>query len=438
MLGALGFLLAIILFFGQYRYISIFIVFVLVTAGFQMIPLKYMTLSELGITKSYDWVLLFEGTVLILKPDLLFNFSIWKENKSLLLYGLILLLLLINSIFLLGIEPSVSIRVFRGLLFFTTLLIFTQLSVEEIRKVFYLIIVATSISALLYCLQQVLHVTLLNKIHTDDIGTNSFTERYYNLPVYIYPAIFFLLLHKSLFKSHYTYLILIVTAILLSQHRNLLLAVILCFVIHYLFIRRFSLSKLFFALIICLSAFTLGNVIWNNRFSKGFDDISHTSIGVSPVAYYDVDLTELSTFEFRKLLLQERMSYILETRKASLLGIGLLTDDSKKASQLNFNIGMSDGYGNVSQIASSDITWSTLILQLGLTGLITFILFHLALLKNYFSLRNDAYMQVGILFIVCLLITSFFSNTIVQPYITTLLMLFSAYHFNLNKSPINK
>lgn len=434
MVGAILFIVAFALFFRQNRYISIVLLFALLTGGFQLIPLDYMVMSSVGVTKCYDWVLLFVAAQFLIQPQLFLKNNIWKSFKMLTLYCVILIILLLYSIFIQNIEPAVSVRVFRNLLYFIPIFLFIQLSQEEITKVFNILILVTAFVSLVYCLQQVFHKTLLNGITSDYMGASGEKDRYYNLPVYVYPIVFFLFFTGPAFQIRFKYILLAIccTAVLLSQHRNLLLAIVLCYFLHFLFNNRFSVAKIIGFSLLSGGLLLLADSLWNNRFSKGLEDISQTSFAISPAAFYDIDLSDITTTQFRQYLFQERLNYILKKNDETLLGVGLITDDSKKAASLNFNIGMDDGYGNVSQVASSDIAWSSMILQMGIAGTIAFILFHIAFLRQFLGVREDGIMQVGALYIIALFITSFFSNTISLPYSTSLLMLFGAYYYQLS------
>lgn len=434
MIGAILFILAFALYFGQNRYISIILLFALVTGGFQLVPLDYMVVSSIGVTKCYDWVLLFVGAMLLFQPQIFLNAWVWRNFKMMAVYGIVLVILLFYSIFFQNVEPSVSIRVFRNLLYFIPIFLFVQLSQEEITKVFNILILVTVFVSLVYCLQQVFHKILLNGVTSDSMGVSGDKDRYYNLPVYVYPVVFFLFFKGAYLeiRFRYVYLAICCTAILLSQHRNLLLAIVVCYLLHFLFNNRVSVAKIIGVSILGGGLLIIVDSLWSNRFSKGIEDISQTSFAIAPSAFYEIDLTNITTTQFRQYLFQERLNYILKKDDATLFGVGLITDDSKKAASLNFNIGMDDGYGNVSQVASSDIAWSSMILQMGIIGTISFILFHFALFRQFFKVKEDIIIQVGALYIIALFMTSFFSNTVSMPYATTLLMLFGAYYFQFS------
>jgi hypothetical protein len=170
------------------------------------------------------------------------------------------------------------------------------------------------------------------------------------------------------------------------------------------------------------------------RLSKGLEDIGNSSSQRQVVAFQDVALSDLSTTEFRKLLFMERLHFVMKNETRSVFGIGLMTDDSKKARSLRFYIGIPDDDGNVSQVANIDIAWATMLLQLGIVGTALFILIHLFLLKAFWTQRKNIYMQAGILYIVSLFVSSLYGSVIDMPYTMCMMMLFAAYYFYI--SPI--
>jgi hypothetical protein len=435
MLGALVFLLSIYFYFSPQRYIAVFLLFFLLTGGFQLIPLNYLIASKMGITKTYDWVLLFTAAIALLKPQIFLELAAWRNFKVMWLYGLVLVILLFYSIFIRDVEVSVSVRVFRSFIYLVTVFLFVPLSLPELEKVFKLIIYATSIAAVVYCLQLAVHKELLNRVTSDEVGLNDngLFERYYNLPVFIYPVVFFLFFSRNAFSLPGRIILLFSNclAILFSQHRNLVISILICYLLFLLLNHRLKLMN---ALLFCIlgAGVVLGaDYVWGNRFSKGLEDLSQASLNVVSTNFYEVKVNDLSTTEFRQLLLAERLNYILKDQTSSLLGVGLITDDSKKALALNFNVGVTDEYGNVTQVASGDIAWSVLLLQMGIVGSLMFLLFHVSLLIKFFLQRKHAFMQVGLLYIICLIFTSLYSNMIMLPYVTSLVMLFAAYYSNL-------
>ena len=70
MIGLCCLLPAIYYYLSGKTWLAVFLLFFLMTAGFQMLPLHWMVMPSLGITKSYDWILLFTGAILLLKPQI--------------------------------------------------------------------------------------------------------------------------------------------------------------------------------------------------------------------------------------------------------------------------------------------------------------------------------------------------------------------------------
>ena len=435
MIGLCCLLPAIYLYLSGRAWLAVVLLFFLMTTGFQLIPVQWMVMPSMGVTKSYDWALLFTGAIIFMKPRIFAWFFVWKRFRILAVYCLFLLVLLIYSIFIKEIEVSVAVRVFRNFAFFITLLLFLPLQLADFEKIWRLVIYATSIASLLYCLQLPLHTGLLNKVISDlDVDSAEGTiSRYYNVPVLVFPVLFFLFFPKYTFPIRFRNIQLAINllAMLLTQHRNLLIAALICFFVYLIMTNRVRLGR---AVIYCI--FSIGVVIavdeiTSKRLSKGLDDLENPSLNRQVVEFHTVALSDLSTTEFRKLLFMERLRFVLKDETRSVFGIGLITDDSKKARTLRFYIGIPDEDGNISQVANVDIVWAGMLLQLGIAGSLLFIFLHFFLVKAFFSQKSDPYMQTGILYIISLFITSLYGSAISMPYTMSMTMLFAAYYFRI-------
>lgn len=437
MIGLSCLVLALYWYIGPKRYLSVFLLFFLATAGFQMVPVNLITLPRMGISKAYDWVLLFAAIVFFFQPKILAVSPIWKHFKILIVFGLILVILFCYSIFIRDIEVEVSVRVFRNFIIFIVLFLFIPLQLSDYKKIFQLIIYATSIASFLYCMQLVLQTSLLNKV-TSDLSAGEGAEvitRYYNVPVFVYPVIFFLFYLKHVFYIKYRTILLCINvlAVLCTQHRNLIVAVALCYFLFLVMNNRMKIQYAVVYLLIGGGLFVGADSLMNQRFSKGFENISRLSLNTSDVNFRNVSLSDLTTTEFRKLIFVERLDFILKDETRSVFGIGLITDDSQKAKALKFYIGVPDDDGNISQISNVDIVWASMLLQLGISGTLIFVLVYLSLFKKIYVQRTDSYMQVGMLYLVTLFITSFYGSMIAMPYVTCLVMLFAAYCYHLSR-----
>lgn len=441
MIGLLCLLLALIYYPGRKRFFSIWLLFFLATAGFQLVPVKWITFTPVGISKPYDWILVFTAAVLFFKPKQFLESPVWKYFQLFMLFGLWLIILLCYSIFIREIEVSVTVRVFRNFIIFIVLFLFVSLELQEIRKIFAWIIYATSVASLLYCLQPFLHMSFLNRITSDMAERESLmATRFYNVPVFVYPVVFFLFYSKQVFDIRFRKILLGINlmAILLTQHRNLLLAVGACFFGYLILQNKMKLQHALLYFVLGAAAFIGADALMEKRLSKGVENISALSLNTSEVRFSEIALSDLSTTRFRQLIVAERFQYITRNETSATFGIGLMTDDSKKALPLQFYIGIPDDEGNISQIANVDIAWGSLLLQLGLPGTLLFVLLHLFLLKRFYQRRKDAYMQVGILFLVSLLITSFYGSMIAMPYVVCLVMLFAGYYYQLSQQSADK
>lgn len=422
------------------RYLSIFLLLALVTAGFQLIPVPFFVLKPLGVTKSYDWLLVFCAIVMFFQPFVFLRIRIWKQYGNIAFFIFILLVLLLYSIYFAGVETSVAIRVFRNYLYVISFFLFIHCSKDDFIKVFRLVIYFTSIAAFFYCLQPFVGKGLLNGIGSEEFifrGTGEVT-RYYNLPVFIVPVIFFFFFRYEVFKIKYWQLLAVINlaAIVLSQHRSFLTAVVIMFFLNLLMENKVKLYKLVVYAAICSVFFLMVDNLLKGRFTSGLNDMSKASIKISDVKYLEVtDLPALTTSEFRKMHFLERLFFVLQDTKKAILGIGLATEDSRITNPLSFTVGTTIGENErVPQIATGDIAWSLLILNFGIIGIIAFLNFYFGFLKRFFILRRDELSKIGIYFILFLFIISFYGTAILQPYTLTMLVLFGAYAHVLQAS----
>jgi hypothetical protein len=308
-------------------------------------------------------------------------------------------------------------------------------------KVLKWMVIFTSIGSVLYCLQTVVGSSLLNNVTDDynpsalDLQFNNGVARYYNLPVYVIPVLFLLLFDKSIMDTDLRIAMIVpnIGAIILSQHRNLLIAVIVCCIVYYIISKNLKFGKI--ALIVCASfALLVGaDTLMGNRLSEGLSDVKEIfTNGLTDQELMDADLADMSTSEFRFYLLYERWNYVTRDVQHALFGIGLLTEDSYKVRSLNFNVGGTlDDTGRIAQVDTSDIAWSPLIINFGIAGTLIFLSMYTSILKKFYGLRNSKIMMVGILYIISLFFTSFYSILIMAQSTICFLMLLAAYQFRL-------
>jgi len=449
MVGLFILLLALYFYFEpEKKHLSVFFLFSLLTAGFQCIPVQWIVLPGLGIGKSYDWMLIFLGIIFCLKPAIFLKASLWKEFSHVKLFILVLLGLLFYSIYIQNIEPSISVRVFRNFIFIISIFFFCTLEKIEIKKVFRLIVYFTSFAAFLYCLQNFIHISLLNTVldnyqpSTMELQVNNGIARYYNLPVYVVPVLFFLLFDDKMVRGKIRWLCMSMNglAIVYSQHRNLLLSILVCLILYYVIRNRIGIGKLVFVSLLSFISLIGIDSMLGNRFSEGFTEMRGIfNNGLNENDLMAANMADMSTSEFRFYLFYERWNYVTKDLTHSLFGIGLVTEDSRVARSLRFNVGGStDDTGTIAQVDTSDIAWAPLLIHFGIAGTIIFLSVYFNLLKRFYKYRNDKNMIVGFLFLISLFFTSFYGILMISQFTISLLMLFAAYHYRLKLDTPNE
>ena len=443
MIGLLLTLLAIY-FYGieEKRYVSVFLIIGLSTAGFQLLPLELMVMPGIGISKSFDWPFLFFGFIVLFHPHVFLQKAIWLRYKWLVIFLIVLVFLLFYSVKFAGVEASVSIRVFRGYIYFLLLFPFARLKQDHFVKVIRLVVYMVTASSLLYCLQPLVNAPLLNAITNPlpvfhEEGGGSMT-RFYNLPGLVFPVVFIVFFSKSTFHIRYRYLLSAINfgAILVSQNRSMILVFVLCFLLHQVFTGKLKPARMAAYAVIGMVAYTGVNTIIGSRFSEGFAELSKTSLSMTAAKVTTADVYDMSTSEYRWYHVVERTEYLLKDKWRALFGIGLITEDSKATNALRFILGAIDDTGIVPQVATGDIAWSVLFLHLGLGGTAIFIMMYTSFMRRFFVQRKSDIMKLALYYTLVLLLTSVYSISIFLPHHLCLFAFFIAYLFTYENKPV--
>jgi hypothetical protein len=438
MIGLMMTLLAIY-FYGieKKRYLSVFLVIGLSTACFQLVPLHWMLLPQIGITKSFDWPFLLCGFILLFYPHVFFQRALWLRYKWLIAFSLTLLFLLFYSIKFAGVETSVSIRVLRGYIYFILLFPFAMLRQEDFIKVFRLVVYVVTISSLMYCIQPLIHMSLLNATTNPnpEFHEESGMMRFYNLPGLVFPVMFIVFFPKNTFRINCRYLLSAINfgAIIISQNRSMLLVLVLCFMLHQVITGKMKPARMVAYALAGLLVYTAVDTMLGNRFSDGFKDLSTSSFSTTAAKVTTSDLYTMSTSEFRWYHVVERTEFILQDKWTTLFGIGLLTEDSRAANMLHFTVGNPDETGAVPQIATGDIAWSVLFLHMGLLGTAVFLLMYLSFLRRFFAQRKNDMLKVALYQTLTMLLTSVYGTSIFLPHHLCILVFFVAYLYHNEK-----
>ena len=296
-------------------------------------------------------------------------------------------------------------------------ILYYTLTKDELERVLKVLFKTTIFLSILYVLQPVLGVSILQGYYTE--GESSFfglfeIARFYNTPTYLY-FFFFFALYNSNFtrKQKILYLSIMTLPILLCMHRSLLMAIILVIIFNKF---REKIKKIYPILIVIFVALIpyIGAIQGNILDTKIAQDIIY-SMDVEPDDYMPGEM-DGATFTFRIMHLLERAYYASEEMITSLFGLGFMSEGSDYTmNNFNFFIGLdNEETGFVNQVDTSDIAWSIFVIRFGLIGTVLYLIYYFSLIK-FFNKRYDIGCAKAVFSTLCMIfITSFTSVTIVS------------------------
>ncbi|WP_207495273.1 hypothetical protein [Aridibaculum aurantiacum] len=391
---------------------SLFFLFLQCTSIFQLVPVEYINLPPV-ITKPYDWLCISLIINILISSRNLRLFKVW--NKATVCFILFICLLLLYSLLILNHETKVSLSVFRLYLFFLLPILFIRYTINELQDALTVLSNFTVFACLIYIIQAFAGVPLLSSFQSDSVASNigvSGIRRFYNMPFYtvFVVLVYFKFLVDKMKLKHLAAFVVTFSAVLLSFNRNTLIVALMSCLFIFFYKRRFSISHFVIGCVIAIAVFGSISFFSNERMEQGFDDITSIVGSSSFSNIRDVSVNEVSTTEFRLLHFYERFIFLLNSGVTeTLLGIGLVSNQSAIVNNLSFNIGLQNDFKEVSQIDTGDIIWSVLILQVGIIGVLLFV--SLVFQYIYFFLLNKEISIAFIsgMFLLSLFISSFFS-----------------------------
>lgn len=219
--------------------------------------------------------------------------------------------------------------------------------------------------------------------------TGSGFERMRNIPVTTVLMTVFIFLSDIKNRTKYLLLIFWAGIIVLSQHRGLMISLIvaipLCLFLKKSYKKVFNIISMFLVAGIAFSPI----IIW--RFSQqGSGESSLTkeiSEGLNMRSSKNAEVD--GTFTFRTFMILERIEWMEGHPMNLLFGNGTIHEDSKKtASKFNFTIGYAkaDEFGSYSikqQIETTDVAFLTFFMRFGVLGLVLLIVLLAILYKRY-------------------------------------------------------
>jgi len=284
-----------------------------------------------------------------------------------------------------------------------------ELKEREIKRLLKLIASITIVSTVLFDLQPLLDIKILQHASVGE-------TRYRNIP---YLAYFFMLLATirldfSRWKSVALVLMFLI-AIVLTQHRAVMMAYVFCVGLHLLMTKKRGIF-LQYGMIGLLFFLFAGEAIMT-RFEKEGVNNSTTLDDIKAVVNMDYQSAASNEFEnengtlsFRVLLLMERVDYMLKNPRYILFGLGTRHEDSPiTQQQFDFILGSNRAStGTFDQISSGDLAWVNPLMRFGFLGIA--LLLYLSWIIITFLYRNRNVSNVtmtAFLFYLFLMLTSF-------------------------------
>ncbi|PRY43025.1 hypothetical protein CLV58_104156 [Spirosoma oryzae] len=411
MVGTILTIVAIGLFFSNRFYGSLLIFVGLATKGFLLIPQEWL-LAGLPIEKTSDMAIMYIVVIC------LFRFSTLQrafQHDPVLRWILIFILFVfvdgLYSRFILGYELNSVVRVFRNNLFLLSFFVFMLVPVNDLTRVWHTLAIITLVQCVLFLLQIPTGTVLLGDPESTTINNMESIGwvRYYNLPTFLIPTLFYYLFAYEYTSRVAKWLIigLLLITVVAPMHRSLMLIIAVVASVYILAQQTTSKRFLYVALLIIVGngAMMIGSI--QSRVNDGLADINKILMpGSHAVTYLSYDASD--TFTYRIAHLAERFTYVIAEPARLLFGIGLLTEDSKQAGKLTFEAGLYNQHtGEISQVDTSDIAWSLLILYVGVVGTVLFIILHVRLFRCFLHHRNIPISIVGALTLGTVFLISF-------------------------------
>lgn len=424
---------SVLAFITNHQRQSLLIIIFLATGGFQILPVHWFW-SPLLLVKPYDYAYVAMGAIFLLRTKELGEI-IARERmaKFAAIYLGFLLLILAASVAALSHPPVQSIqsaRVFFWPAFLLLFLLIERPVLERFVRTLFPIVIVLS---LLYLLQPVTGKTIINpsgEYFNPYVGSTD-VKRYLSTPDFL---IFFLLLayHRICTyqgKSLWARIGLWVAFILFSsvQMVSFTRSAIIGTGMALLYLSKRLVNSVLLVFFLCAVAVAAAvaystSSLVEDRVDESLKDITSTVQG----DYQDFRPGKDGNLSFRIAHFSERLTYVVEDVKRWPIGVGFIHEDSARAQNLGFKIGLKNIFtGRVVQVDTGDIAWSVVVIKTGLGGLLMLIVFFILA----FRATGDASAPYAVVFrggLVYFLITSFFSSNLVTPNYMLPLMLFLA------------
>ena len=283
-----------------------------------------------------------------------------------------------------------------------------ELKEQEVNRLLKQIAVITVISTVLFDLQPILNLKILQHANIGE-------TRFRNIPYLAYFFMFLATIRLGFSRWKTVSLIFVyLIAIVLTLHRAVLISYAFCIGV-YLFLSRKGSKLLQYGLVGLVIFLFVGDAIIN-RFEgetkerSTLEDIKTVmNLDYKSAAYYENENVN-GTFSFRVLLLMERVDYMLEKSQYPVFGIGTRHEDSPKTKQeFNFILGtINHNTELIGQISSGDLAWVNPLMRFGFFGIALFLYLSWTIIRFLYKKRKIADVTMtAFLFYLFLILISF-------------------------------
>jgi len=320
---------------------------------------------------------------------------------------------------LLGWEKATfALQTWRNFLLFLSFILLQSLTEHDLHWLFKRIFLITMFTTILFVLQPITHIQFLAGDTMANISSdNAWSMRYRNIPYLTYFCLIYCSIFVQLNKLKESVLLLLcLMALIITQHRGIMLGYVMCVVL-YLLYRRKSSQIISYSLIGIIIVVAAGDFILQ-RFDKG-----NTSNDIDSLLKLDIrkmganyDPRGEGTMTFRIALLLERGEYLIEHPQFLLTGVGMRHEESPLTSKsFSFALGSAyykNGWWVPQQLNSGDLVWMDPFFKFGLIGLFLYVFITISWFKEYYRHGKDSQFATSALFFYLLLIIISFKNDI--------------------------
>lgn len=324
---------------------------------------------------------------------------------------------------------SMSLATYRTYFCLLSFLILQELNKEELKWVFKTVMVITIIATILYIIQPVIGIKTIALGSISETNSSGLA-RYRNIPYLAYYFLVFatLTLKFTSIKKILLFLLFAV-ALVLTQHRGIMIGYMLAVSIYLLMERKVKLLMQYAGIGLILFL-TVGSVILE-RFTEA--ETKSDFKAVSNLNYKKVDITnnnEGGTLTFRILMLIERADYLLQHPQYLLQGVGMRHEDSPYTQRdFDFTVCSRKRMGSkwgFEQISTGDLVWVTPLIKFGLIGLGFHIVITILMILFFFRHRQQSlFAKIAFYYYLLLILISFKNEQLFSP--IHLFMIFLAY-----------